>query len=65
MVLTTASGELEIGVREGTAAWLDVRTVTGRLHNSLDSTERPADEEDRVSVRARTYDGDIVVRRAG
>jgi hypothetical protein len=64
VVLTTASGELEVGVREGTAAWLDVRTVAGRLRNSLETTEHPAAEEDRVSVRARTYDGDIVIRRA-
>lgn len=64
VVLTTASGELEVGVREGTAAWLDVRTVAGRLRNSLETTERPDAGEDRVSVRARTYDGDIVIRRA-
>lgn len=65
VVLTTASGELEIGIREGSAAWLDVRTVAGRLRNSLEATPQPAVEEDRVSIRARTYDGDIVIRRAG
>lgn len=65
VVLTTASGELEVGIREGSAAWLDVRTVAGTLRNSLASTALPADDEHRVSVRARTYDGDIVIRRAG
>lgn len=64
VVLTTASGELEVGVREGTAAWLDARTVVGRLRNSLETTAEPSEVEGRVSVRARTYDGDIVIRRA-
>lgn len=65
VVLTTASGEVEVGIREGTAAWLDARTVSGRLRNSLTSTPSPDATDDRVTIRARTYDGDIVIRRAG
>jgi hypothetical protein len=65
VVLTTASGELEVGVPAGVAAWLDVRTVGGRLRNSLDATTGPDGAEDTVAIRARTYDGDIVIRRAG
>jgi len=29
--LETAAGELEVGIREGTAAWLDVSSKYGRV----------------------------------
>lgn len=65
VTMTTAAGELEVGIREGTAAWLDVRTVNGRLRNSLDATASPEGAARTVELRARTYAGDIVIRRAG
>ncbi len=65
VTMTTAAGELEVGIREGTAAWLDVRTIGGRLRNSLDGIPAPEAADRRVEVRARTYAGDIVIRRAG
>ncbi len=65
VVLTTASGELEVGVPEGTAAWLDVRTIGGRLRNALAEAPGPDGAAGTVAIRARTYDGDIVIRRAG
>ncbi|MGP4019062.1 DUF4097 family beta strand repeat-containing protein [Saccharopolyspora sp. 5N708] len=64
VVLSTAAGELEVGIHEGTAAWLDLNTVTGRVHNSLDSANGPAESEETVEVRARTYTGDIVIHRS-
>jgi DUF4097 and DUF4098 domain-containing protein YvlB len=64
IVLETAAGGLEVGVHDGVAAWLDLSTVAGRVHNELGSSGEPAKGEDTVSVRARTYVGDIVVRRA-
>jgi DUF4097 and DUF4098 domain-containing protein YvlB len=64
VVLETASGELEIGVREGTAAWLDVRTQYGIVRSSLDPADGPAPSEETVQVRARTAYGDIVIRRS-
>jgi DUF4097 and DUF4098 domain-containing protein YvlB len=64
IVLETAVGELELGVREGTAAWLDVSSRHGRVHNSLDATAGPAQSEDKVEVRARTSYGDIVINRS-
>lgn len=65
VVLQTASGALEVGIREGTAAWLDVKSSSGRVRNSLESTDRPEPAAETVEIRARTYDGDIVIRRAG
>jgi hypothetical protein len=64
VTLETASGGLEVGVRPGTAVWLDLNTVAGRVTNELDDTSGPGDAIDTVEVRARTYVGNIVVRRA-
>jgi DUF4097 and DUF4098 domain-containing protein YvlB len=62
--LETAYGELEIGVREGTAAWLDVKSGTGRVRVALDASDGPGQADQTVEIRARTAYGDIVVRRA-
>jgi len=64
LVLETAYGAVEAGVREGTAAWLDVAAGSGRVRNLLTSTEGPGGAEDTVEIRARTSYGDIVIRRA-
>ncbi len=64
VVLDTASGDLEVGVARGTAAWLELKTSWGRVRNDLDSTDRPEAQDERVEIRARTHDGDIVIRRA-
>jgi DUF4097 and DUF4098 domain-containing protein YvlB len=61
--LETAYGELEIGIREGTAAWLDVSTRYGRVRNSLNTTAGPGQTNDTAKVRARTTYGDIAIRR--
>lgn len=63
IVLETPIGELEIGVREGTAAWLDVRTKTGKVRNALDAAPSPEPSSATVEVRARTTVGDVVIRR--
>ena len=62
--LSTTSGELEIGVRAGSAAWLDLASTTGRVRNSLRVRDGPDGFTDTVEIRARTHDGDIHVRRA-
>ncbi len=64
VVLQTASGELEIGIREGTAAWLDVKSGFGKVHNYLGAADRPEESDDTVEVRGRTSIGDIVIRRS-
>jgi len=59
----TGFGNVEVGVLEGSAAWLDLNTRFGNVHNDLDAAERPGPGEDTVEVRARTAFGDITIRR--
>ncbi|MFD5114886.1 DUF4097 domain-containing protein [Streptomyces sp. NPDC058220] len=62
--LETSYGAIDIGIREGTAAWLDVSSGRGQVRNALDASEPPEKTEDTVEVRARTRWGNIDVRRA-
>ncbi|WP_165986388.1 DUF4097 family beta strand repeat-containing protein [Streptomyces sp. YIM 98790] len=63
VVLGTSSGQIEIGVRPGTAALLAVRTKAGSVHNFMTPSEGPGDAGETVDVRAVTSRGDIVIRR--
>ncbi|WP_055570180.1 DUF4097 family beta strand repeat-containing protein [Streptomyces atriruber] len=66
-VVESAAGKIEIGIREGTAAWLDVRTKAGSVSQALEesgSPEASGDPVDTVKVHARTGIGDIKIRRA-
>ena len=62
--LGTAMGDLEIGVADGTAAWLEVNTGFGQVHNLLDNATRPEESDETVEVRARTSFGGITIRRS-
>jgi DUF4097 and DUF4098 domain-containing protein YvlB len=63
VTLETAAGSLEVGIRTGTAAWLDLKTIAGRVHNELAAAAGPGNTDETVEVRARTHVGDIIVRR--
>lgn len=63
VVLETHIGDLEVGIRDGTAAWLDVRAKAGKVHNELDAADAPEPSAETVEVRARTSVGEIVIRR--
>ncbi|MEA2703246.1 MAG: hypothetical protein QOD63_1191 [Actinomycetota bacterium] len=64
VVAETACGKVDVAVRAGVAAWLDLHTGFGHVHNLLDTGEPPAPSEDTVEVRARSSFSDITVRRA-
>lgn len=64
VTLRGAVGDLEVGVPETTAAWLDVHTDLGALRSALGSAEGPGDAADTVEVTARTSVGDIHIHRA-
>jgi DUF4097 and DUF4098 domain-containing protein YvlB len=64
IVLETAVGSLEIGIREGTAALLDVSTTQGGVRNDLTAADGPAETDERAEVRGRTSTGDILIHRA-
>ena len=63
VVLETRLGDLEVGIREGTAAWLDIRSTAGKVHNALEAADGPEPSAETVEVRARTTVGDVVIRR--
>jgi hypothetical protein len=63
VVLETALGDLEVGIHEGTAAWLDVKAHAGKVHNALDAADAPESSAETVEVRARTSAGSVVIRR--
>ena len=63
VVAQTAVGQIDIGVLDGVAAWLDLNTRFGHVNNHLEATERPAAGQDSVDIRGRTSFGDITVRR--
>ncbi|MFC4068754.1 DUF4097 family beta strand repeat-containing protein [Actinoplanes subglobosus] len=62
--LRTAAGRIEIGIRQGTAARLDVHTHYGRVRNEMTATDGPVETDEQAEVRARTAFGDIVIRRS-
>src|SRR5215472_12309872 len=64
VVAETAAGRVEIGVREGVAAYLDLDTRYGALRNDLDIAAGPEPDAETVEVRARTGYGDIVIHRS-
>jgi hypothetical protein len=63
VTLETAAGSLDVGIRAGTAAWLELNTVSGRVYNELAEVAGPEKTDETVEVRARTYVGNITVRR--
>lgn len=62
--LQTSGGEVEIGVPEDVAAWLDLNAKRGRVRSELDAAENPAETDKKAEIHASTGYGDIVVRRA-
>ncbi len=62
VVLETHVGDVEVGIREGTDAWLDVSASAGKVRNALESVAAPRSTET-VEVRARTTLGEIVIGR--
>ena len=64
IVLETAYGTVDIGVRQGSVAWLDLSSQAGQVHNSLEAADGPEATDRTVQIRARTRYGAITVRRA-
>jgi Putative adhesin len=60
----TGSGEVEVGIPEGTAARLELKTHSGTIDNGLQASGGPVDGDETLMVHARTGSGDISIRRA-
>ena len=64
IVAETALGKVDVGIRDGVAAWLDLNTRFGNVHSDLDAAEQPRAGDNSVEVRARSAFGDITIRHA-
>ena len=62
--LMTGSGNIEVGIGDGTAAYLDVNSERGSVRNSVASPESPDASDAQLTVHARTRHGDIVIQPA-
>jgi DUF4097 and DUF4098 domain-containing protein YvlB len=62
--LKTAAGHLDIGIWEGTAAWVDASTQFGRVLNQMGEAAGPDSAERSVEIHARTAFGDISIHHS-
>ncbi|HEY6739742.1 MAG TPA: DUF4097 family beta strand repeat-containing protein [Actinopolymorphaceae bacterium] len=61
--VNTASGDIRVGITEGTTAWLELNTLSGDVRSDLDGTDDPGSGET-VEIRASSLSGDIRIVRA-
>jgi hypothetical protein len=59
------SGNIEIGISEGSATLVDADSERGTVRNSVPPQDDPGASENKVTVHARTRHGDIVIQPAG
>jgi DUF4097 and DUF4098 domain-containing protein YvlB len=65
VVLQTASGEIEIGVKKGSKLWIDARSMSGETSSEFDVGDAaPEGEGPLVEIQATAMSGDITVSRA-
>ncbi|WP_406236504.1 DUF4097 family beta strand repeat-containing protein [Nocardia sp. NBC_01009] len=62
--LETSMGELEVGIRPGSAVRLETNTLHGSVQNVMGPVDRPRDTADIVRVDARNSFGNIIIRHA-
>jgi hypothetical protein len=62
--LMNGSGNIEVGINEGSAASIDVNSERGAVHNFVSSQGEPGASDAKVAVHARTRHGDIIIQRA-
>jgi Putative adhesin len=65
VTLKSASGDLKVGIREGTSLWVDARSRSGEVRSELPVSDLPPDGNGpTVELRANTMSGDVTVTRA-
>jgi DUF4097 and DUF4098 domain-containing protein YvlB len=63
--LKSASGDLKIGIREGSSLWVDARSRSGEVRSELPVSDLPPENDaPAIELRANTMSGDITVSRA-
>jgi len=65
VTLKSASGDLEVGIPEGSTLWVDARSRSGEVRSELPVSESmPEGGGPHIELRANTMSGDITVTRA-
>jgi DUF4097 and DUF4098 domain-containing protein YvlB len=64
VIAHSSSGEVEVGIPEGTAAQLDIMTGSGAVTNRLAPSDGPRDGDDTLTLQVRTGSGDVEIHRA-
>ena len=64
VVAETGIGAIEVGIADGSAAWLDLNTHFGHVHNDLDAAGTPGSRRRAESRCAPGLDGDITIHRS-
>jgi hypothetical protein len=62
--LANSSGDIEVGIGEGTVARVDANSTRGSVRDCVPPQEDLATSDDEVTVHARSRHGDIIIRRA-
>jgi DUF4097 and DUF4098 domain-containing protein YvlB len=62
--LLNGSGNIEVGIGEGTEARVDANSERGSVRNSVPPQENLETSDNKVTVHARTRHGDIIIQRA-
>jgi DUF4097 and DUF4098 domain-containing protein YvlB len=65
VTLKSASGDLKVGVREGSTLWVDARSRSGQVRSELPVSDAPPEgNAPHVELRANTMSGDVELVRA-
>jgi DUF4097 and DUF4098 domain-containing protein YvlB len=62
--IKTAAGHVDIGISDGTSAWVDANTQFGRVLNLMGEGTAPDSAGRKVEIHARTAYGDISLHRS-
>jgi len=62
--LQSVSGDIRVGIRRGSGAWMDCRSTSGSTVSELEDADGPPADGPLVEVRAKAVSGDIRVGRA-
>jgi len=65
VTLQSASGDIDVGIRQGSNVWVDARAMSGDTISELELGDAPpGDDAPLVELRATSMSGDVTVARA-
>jgi len=65
LTLKSASGDIKVGIREGSTLWVDARSRSGEVSSELPVSDAPPEgDAPLVELRANSMSGDITITRA-